>query len=55
MLKLVAGIDDLGTGRQRLEGWSFFVVEEHLYESFSRRSDEILRGVAINSFHGKRI
>lgn len=53
MTLLTAGIDDLGTERQLLEGWSYFVIEKELLDEFSQRANELLNGIALDSFHGK--
>jgi hypothetical protein len=53
MTLLTVGIDDLGTERQLLEGWSYFVIEKELLDEFSIRANELLNGIALDSFHGK--
>jgi hypothetical protein len=53
MTHIIAGIDDLGTERQLLEGWSYFVIEKDLLDEFSGKANELLVGIALKSFHGK--
>jgi hypothetical protein len=53
MKQIVAGIDDLGTEKQLLEGWSYFVIEKYLLDEFSELTKELLNGIALDSFHGK--
>ena len=52
-MEIFAGIDDLGTEKQLLEGWSYFIIEKELLDEFSEKSNELLNGIALKSFHGK--
>ena len=53
MTEIRAGIDDLRTERQLIEGWAYFVIEKVLLEEFSQKASDLLEGIALNSFHGK--
>lgn len=53
MTEIRAGIDDLGTEQQLLEGWAYFVIEKELLEEFSQKASALLEGIALDSFHGK--
>lgn len=50
---LIAGIDDLGTTTQISEGWAYFVIESELLEKFSKEAEDLLEGIALETFHGK--
>ena len=53
MIKLVTGIDDIGTMNAKSEGWTFFSFDEQYLKDFNEKSQVILNTSKLKSFHGK--
>jgi len=53
MIRVVTGIDDIGTMGAKSEGWTLFSFSESLLEEFVNKAQEVLSESKLKSFHGK--
>jgi len=53
LIRLVTGIDDIGTMNAKSEGWTFLSFDEQYLENFNDKAQDILNRSKLKSFHGK--
>lgn len=49
----ITGIDDIGTGTQKSEGWTYFSIPKNSEANFNKEASQILAIANISVFHGK--
>ena len=55
MNKLIAGIDEVGTETQKVEGWCYFCISKTEYKNFENEVKTLLAtNSKLKSFHGKK-
>lgn len=52
-MKLVTGIDDVGSMNARSEGWTFFTIPECFLGEFVTNATSVLNETKLEAFHGK--
>lgn len=53
MIKLVTGIDDIGTMNGKSEGWTFLSFDEQYLQDFNDKAQILLEKSKLKSFHAK--
>jgi len=53
LIKLVTGIDDIGTMNGKSEGWTILSFDEQYLQNFNESAQDILTRSKLKSFHGK--